>query len=135
MFRRIAVAVAALALGAGAAVAQNPPQGPGQGDLRQMWSHGTCKGKGGMQALLQGVTVTPAQQARMDSIVAAFSAQMPAFTPGQMPDSASRARRRELTARQDSTVRAVLTPEQQQVWDRNAANMPQRRPGGGGPGE
>jgi len=131
MFRRIAVAVAALALGAGAAVAQNPPQGPGQG------------GPGGgpaafaarrMQALLQGITVTPAQQARMDSIVAAFSAQMPAFTPGQMPDSASRARRRELTARQDSTVRAVLTPEQQQVWDRNAANMPQRRPGGGGPG-
>ena len=131
MFRRIAVAVTVLALGAGAAVAQNPPQGPGQG------------GPGGgpaafaarrMQALLQGITVTPAQQARMDSIVAAFSAQMPAFTPGQMPDSA-RARRRELTARQDSTVRAVLTPEQQQVWDRNAANMPQRRPGGGGPGE
>ena len=131
MFRRIAVAVTVLALGAGAAVAQNPPQGPGQG------------GPGGgpaafaarrMQALLQGITVTPAQQARMDSIVAAFSAQMPAFTPGQMPDSASRARRRELTVRQDSTVRAVLTPEQQQVWDRNAANMPQRRPGGGGPG-
>jgi Spy/CpxP family protein refolding chaperone len=133
MFRGIAVAVTVLALGAGAAVAQNPPQAPppGQG------------GPGGgpaafaarrMQALLQGITVTPAQQARIDSIVTAFSAQMPAFTPGQMPDSASRARRRELTVRQDSTVRAVLTPEQQQVWDRNAANMPQRRPGGGGPG-
>jgi len=134
MFRRIVVAVTVLALSAGAAVAQNPPQGPppGQG------------GPGGgpaafaarrMQALLQGITVTPAQQARIDSIVTAITAQMPAFTPGQMPDSASRARRRELTVRQDSTVRAVLTPEQQQVWDRNAANMPQRRPGGGGPGE
>lgn len=131
MLRRIAVAVAVLAMGAGAAVAQQnpaPPQGPG--------------GPGGpaafaqrrVQTLLQGITVTPAQQARIDSIVTAMTAQMPAFTPGQMPDSASRARRRELTMRQDSTIRAMLTTEQQQVWDRNAANMPQRGGRPGGPG-
>lgn len=124
MLRRIAVAAAvALALGAGAATAQQPPQAPGQGA-----PGGFAQRR--MQALLQGITLTPAQQARVDSIVAATSAQLPAFTPGQMPDSASRARRMELTARQDSTIRALLTPEQQQAWDRNAAAMPQRRPGG-----
>lgn len=122
MFRRIAlVSAVAMTLGAGAAVAQAPQgQGPAQGGPAGFAQRRT-------QALLQGITLTPAQQARVDSIVAATAAQMPAFTPGQMPDSASRARRMELTTRQDSTIRAMLTPEQQQAWDRNAAAMPQRR--------
>jgi Spy/CpxP family protein refolding chaperone len=85
-----------------------------------------------MQALLNGITLTAEQQAKFDSIQTAFRAQMPAFTPGQAPDPAAMQQRREMMTRQDSTLRAVLTPEQQQVWDRNMeqARSMQRRPPG-----
>lgn len=125
MIRRgMMVAALALALGAGSAAAQQQPsQGPAQGGPAAFAQRR-------MQALLNGITLTPAQQARVDSIVATFATRMPAFTPGQMPDSATRAQRRTWQAAQDSTIRATLTPEQQQAWDRNAAAMPQRGPGG-----
>ena len=114
--RRILSAAAMLLIAtAGTAVAQG--QGPNRAAMR-------------MQALLNGITLTPAQQTRVDSINTAFQSQMPAFTPGQRPDSASMAQRRALGARRDSTIRAVLTPDQQATWDRNMeqmrANMPQR---------
>lgn len=114
---RFAALAAALAL----AVAASPAlaQGPG--------------GPGGMAgrrmaALMNGITLTAQQQARVDSIVASFRAQMPAFTPGQGPDSTAMQLRRVLSARQDSTVRAVLTAEQQAIFDQNLQQMPQRMP-------
>lgn len=127
--RTLFVAAAALTLSAGAAVAQNPAPagGPGQGPGGGMAAMAQRR----LGFLLQGITLTPAQQARVDSLVTATVAQMPAMTPGTPPDSATRFRRRELTMRQDSTIRALLTPEQQTVWDRNVQNMPQggrRRP-------
>jgi Spy/CpxP family protein refolding chaperone len=112
------------------AIAQNP-QGAPMGGMGQ--------GRGGMgqrrmQMLLTGITLTPVQQAKIDSIQTAFRAQMPAFTPGQMPDSASRAQRTEVMRKQDAAIRDVLTPDQQPVWDKNVAdlqaNMMNRRPGG-----
>ena len=124
MKSRIAVVtVALLALSAAGAVAQAPPPAgppPGQG-----------QGPGGfaarrMQALLQGITLTAQQQAKFDSINTAFQSSMPAFTPGSPPDSAAMARRREMSQKRDADLRAVLTPEQQTVWDQNMANMPQR---------
>lgn len=127
MTRRFAVLPAILlALSAAPALAQGPPppaggqQGQGRGGFAQRR----------LQTLLQGITLTAAQQARIDSIQARFAAQMPAFTPGTPPDPAARQQRRELLQRQDSTIRAALAPDQQQVWDRNVeqmrANMPQR---------
>ncbi|MFI5207526.1 MAG: hypothetical protein ACHQU8_06025 [Gemmatimonadales bacterium] len=124
MKSRIAVVtVALLACSAAAAIAQAPPPAgppPGQG-----------QGAGGfaarrMQALLQGITLTAQQQAKFDSINTAFQGQMPAFTPGSPPDSAAMARRREMGQKRDADLRAVLTPEQQTVWDQNMASMPQR---------
>lgn len=124
--RTLLIAAAALTLSAGGALAQNPPSagGPAQdpgGGIAAM-----AQRRVGI--LLQGITLTPAQRARVDSLVTATVAQMPAMTPGTPPDSATRFRRRELTMRQDSTLRALLTPEQQTVWDRNLQNM---RQGGG----
>jgi Spy/CpxP family protein refolding chaperone len=120
MKSRIAVVtVALLALSAAAAVAQapaGPPQGQGGGR----------GGAARMQALLQGITLTAPQQAKFDSIQGAYQSQMPAFTPGSPPDSAAMARRREIGQKRDADLRAVLTPEQQTVWDQNMANMPQR---------
>jgi Spy/CpxP family protein refolding chaperone len=118
------LSIALMALSATAAPAQNPPPG-GPGGPGGM-------GNRRMQMMLTGITLTAPQQARVDSIVAAFRAQMPAFTPGTPPDSAAMALRRTLSARQDSSVRTLLTPEQQAVWDRNAeqARTMQRRPPG-----
>ncbi len=133
--RTIAAPLFALALSAAAAVAQNPaPGGPPPGGAPGM-GQGGGRGMGGarrMQAMLEGITLTAAQQTQVDSIVARYAAQMPAFTPGQAPDPAAMQTRRELSQRQDAEIRALLTTEQQAVWDRNAeamrANM--RRPGG-----
>ena len=114
---RFAVLAAALALAvvASPALAQGPG-GPGGGASRRM------------AALMDGITLTAPQQARVDSIVAGIRAQMPAFTPGQAPDSTAMQSRRVLSARQDSLVRAVLTPEQQAIFDRNLQQIPQRMP-------
>ncbi len=119
------VVAAMLALAAAPTMAQNP-QGPpgGRGAM----------GQRRMQMLMEGITLTPAQQTRIDSIQAAYRTKMPAFTPGQMPDSATRAQRMELTNKMDADIRAVLTPEQQPIFDKNLANMrqmmQQRRPPG-----
>lgn len=114
---RFAALAAALALAvvASPALAQGPG-GPGGGAGRRM------------AALMNSITLTAPQQASVDSIVASIRAQMPAFTPGQAPDSTAMQQRRTLTARQDSLVRAVLTPEQQAIFDRNLQQMPQRMP-------
>jgi Spy/CpxP family protein refolding chaperone len=86
-----------------------------------------------MQRLLQGITLTSVQQAKVDSITAKYRAQMPPFTPGSPPDSATRAKMRALFGNQDEEIRAVLTPDQQKVWDQNVTEMrnrmQQRAPG------
>ena len=126
---RIAVVTAALLACSGAAAfAQAPPA--------QQPAMGQGQGAGGgrnrrMAALLEGITLTPQQQATFDSIQAAYRSQMPAFTPGQPMDSTTRAHMMELRQKQDADLRAVLTADQQAVWDRNLANMPRfggRRP-------
>jgi Spy/CpxP family protein refolding chaperone len=111
-----------LAASAAVAVAQAPPTGgPPQGTPGQGGGGGAARR---MQAMLQGITLTAPQQTRFDSIRAAYQAQMPAFTPGSPPDSAARAKSMEVRQRRDADLRAVLTTEQQTIWDRNMANMP-----------
>jgi Spy/CpxP family protein refolding chaperone len=115
-----------LGLSVAPVVAQNPP-GPPSGGMGQ----GRMPGRR-MQMLLNGITLTTEQQAKVDSIQAAFRAQMPAFTPGVPPDSATRAQRMELMRKQDVEIRAVLTPDQQVIWDKNVADaqsMMRRPPG------
>ena len=125
--RFLIVPVLALALSANAAMAQQtPPAGgppPGAG--------GPPGGGGGnrrMQALLVGIALTPGQQVAFDSINAAFRARMPAFTPGVPPDSAAQAQRRALTTERDGVLRALLTAEQQRVWDTNLQTMQANQP-------
>lgn len=124
---RLAVASGAvLLLAASVASAQSPgggPGGPGGGGF----------GQRRMQRLLQGITLTAAQQTQVDSITAMYRAQMPAFTPGTPPDSATRQKMRELMGNEDEEIRALLTPDQQKVWDTNVTEMrnrmQQRSPG------
>lgn len=117
---RLAVLTGALVLlGSSVALAQG---GPGQGGFAARR----------MQRLLQGITLTPEQQTKVDSITARYAAQMPAFTPGAPPDSATRAKMRDLNQKQDGEVRALLTTDQQKLWDANVEamrNRMQRPPG------
>ncbi len=113
---------AILAFAASAAPAQSPSPGgrPGRAGFAERR----------MQALLKDITLTAAQQAKIDSIRARYTAQLPALTPGTRPDSATRAKMREVFQHQDDEIRGVLTADQQKAWDKNLAEMRARRPGG-----
>ena len=112
------VALAGILALAPAAYAQGGGQGGGQGR--------------GMQRVMEGITLTDTQKASVDSIQQAFRAQMPAMTPGTPPDSAARAKRMEVMQKQYAAIRAVLTPDQHKVFDKNLddmrANMGRPRP-------
>ena len=116
-----------LAFGAAAVAGAQSPGGEGGGG-----GGGGFAGRR-MQRLLQGITLTAAQQAKVDSITAKYRPQMPAFTPGSPPDSATRAKMRALLGNQDEEIRALLTSDQQKVWDQNVTEMrnrmQQRAPG------
>jgi Spy/CpxP family protein refolding chaperone len=93
---------------------------------------GQGRGARQMEMLMQGITLTDAQKTQVDSIAQAFRAQMPAFTPGQPPDSAAQAKRMEIGDKRNAAIRAVLTADQQKVFDKNVetvkANMNRPRP-------
>lgn len=127
MHAKLAAISLSLTLVATAVVAAQQPSGGGMGG-------GGGFGQRRMQRLLQGITLTPDQQAKVDSITAKYRAQMPPFTPGTPPDSATREKMRSLLGNQDEEIRALLTPDQQKVWDQNLtemrSRMMQRAPGG-----
>jgi Spy/CpxP family protein refolding chaperone len=112
-----AVTVAALlVVPAARGLAQTPPPRPDRGRRVEM--------------LLEGITLTPEQRAKIDSIETRYRGQMPSLTPGSPPDSATREKIRDLFRRIHNEIRAVLTPDQQQIFDRHTEEMRERRPGG-----
>lgn len=92
---------------------KTPPQAPGATPMR--------RGETGLNRMLTGITLTPQQRVRIDSIHARHMAAMPQHTPGTPVDSATRALARTHIEAEQRDVRAVLTAEQQQVWDKNVA--------------
>ena len=82
------------------------------------------------QLLFQGITLTPEQQAKVDTIQTYYREQMPSFTPGSPPDSATREKVRGLFRREVEDMRAVLTADQRNVFDKNLAELRRGRRGG-----
>ena len=85
-----------------------------------------------MEMLMQGITLDDAQKAKVDSIQAKYQKEMPPFTPGEPPAPEAMQKRRELMAKQQDEIRAILTADQQKVYDKNLADMRERmgrRPG------
>jgi Spy/CpxP family protein refolding chaperone len=85
-------------------------------------------GMGGM--MLRGITLTADQQQKVDAIREKYRAQFQSQFRnggGGPPDSAARAQRRTVMMQQAQEIRSVLTPQQQQQFDRNLAEMRQRR--------
>lgn len=96
---------------------------------------GTPRGPGRMQAAaLQGITLTPSQQAKIDSITSSYRAKMPHMTPGTPLSDAERQQAMGLMSASVKDVRTVLTPDQQAIYDKNVAaiqqQMQQRMQGG-----
>ena len=113
----VALALLASVVGSNTAVAQ----GRGEGMRQRM-----------AEMMFKDITLTDAQKAQIDSIQAKYQKEMPAFTPGQPPSDADRAKRMELMQKQREEMRAVLTDEQRVQFDKNLADMPRggRRPPG-----
>lgn len=93
------------------------PRGPGRGDAR----------------LFEGITLSDTQRAKIDSIRASYRERMRAARDS----GGDRSQFRQMMEEQRMAIRAVLTSEQQQTFDRNVQQMRDERgrrgPGGGGP--
>ncbi len=120
-------AVAIIALAVPAYVDAQPPAG--------------ARG-GGMQAqqarmrdmLMEGITLTPEQNTKVDSIQAASAEERREIMQSAMAGGdreAAMAQGRELATKQYAAIRAVLTPEQQSKFDENVKKMPAARGMGG----
>ena len=99
-------------------------------------AHAQERGQGGerrMQMMFKDITLTAAQKTKVDSILAHYRAEMGPMSQGSRPDSAAMAHRRSLMQKQTADIRALLSREQQPVFDRNLEGMKnerQRRQGG-----
>ena len=122
-------AVAALALAASLACASRPqaPQAP------QTTQANVATGPGGdrqgrmMAMLFEGITLSPGQQASIDSIRADFRSRM---APSQQ--GGDRSQMRQAMEQQRTAIRNVLTPDQQRIFDANMEKMRQERGRGRG---
>lgn len=125
----VLVMAASTVASAQADTAQQGPQGrQGQGmtpEQRQQRQN---------EMLFRGITLTEGQKVRVDSIQkAAREANPQPMQMGTPPDSATRAKMAEARRKTMADIRAVLTPEQQMVFDRNLETMPQPGQGMGRP--
>ena len=103
-------AVAASAQGGGA-----PPAGGGA-PMQQ--------GGGRPNAMMKDITLTAEQTAKMADIDKKYAPEMQAVRDLAATDrAAAGAKRTELMGKINPEKRAVLTAEQQAVWDKNAADM------------
>ena len=130
---KLAVAGLALCAGASAASAQDgpPPGGPSQGGPQG------ARGGRGMAMLFEGITLTDAQQVQADSVRAKYAGERQKMMPNGMgggpPDESMRAKMMEMMEKQNVELRAILTADQQKVFDANVEKrkqMMQRPPQG-----
>jgi len=90
----------------------------------------------GMQAMLQGITLTAAQQPKVDSLIKKFDADNQALR-AEMQNGGDRqammGKMREARAKQAEELKALLTDDQKKVFDKNMEEA-RNRMGGGRPG-
>jgi Spy/CpxP family protein refolding chaperone len=126
--RIAALGVALLAGGAAVAGAQAGTQAPTQ----------QGGGRGGFNRSMNGIELTDAQKAKVAEIQAKYQPEMQAIRES-MQGGGDRAeafkKMQALNDKRNPEIRAVLTPEQQTIFDKNLAEqkarMEQMRQGGG----
>lgn len=134
--RSIRFALLGAALCTAAAAAPAFAQAPASPAPAQQGQGG---GRGGnmMAAMMAGITLSPAQQAKADSIVAKYQPQQMALRT-EMQNGGDRAeimkKMMDMRKNQTDELKAVLTADQKTVFEKNAADMEARRAAGGGQG-
>ena len=119
---QVVFAAAILAMSASVATAQDAPAPQRQGGGNQM------------TALLQGITLTADQQAKVDTLTKKAQDAMQALRGDQTLDQdARRAKSRELRTKQYEDVKTILTDEQKKVFEKNLADLQARMQQGGRP--
>jgi Spy/CpxP family protein refolding chaperone len=113
----LAFALCAVSASVASAQAQGDPQ---QGGMRR------GGGMGGM--LLKDITLTDAQKEQAKTIREKYLPQLMEIrkstqATGAPPDDATRARMTDLQNKQTAELRAILTADQQAVFDKNLADM------------
>ena len=126
--KAIRIATLAVALCAGmtsvaAAQAQPDHEKHGQGEMKR------GGGMGGM--LLKDITLTDAQKEQIKTIREKYAPRQLEIrkavqATGVAPDEATKAKMAELQNQQAAEIRAVLTADQQVIFDRNLAEMKAR---------
>jgi Spy/CpxP family protein refolding chaperone len=120
---RIATLTFALSAGlASIAAGQGQPE-PAQGEMRR------GGGMGGM--LLKDITLTDSQKAQVKTIREKYLPQQmelrkAAQASGGPPDEATRSKMMDLQEKQAAEIRAILTADQQKVFDGNLKEMRDR---------
>ena len=123
---RMAIAgVAFLGVASVASAQGTPPQGE-----EHHGGPGGFRGRGS-QMLFQGIELTDAQKDQIAKIDAKYKAERDALRPagGQMqgpPDEATRTKFNEIRTKSQAEYRAVLTADQQKIFDKNVADMKAR---------
>jgi Spy/CpxP family protein refolding chaperone len=122
---RIATLAAALCVGMTtvAAAQGTEPQGQGQGEMRRGDRMGGT--------LLKDITLTDAQKAQVKTIREKYAPQQlelrkAAQAVGGPPDEATRTKMMDLQTKQAAEIRAILTADQQTVFDKNLAEIKER---------
>ncbi len=85
-----------------------------------------------MAMLMQGITLTAEQQAKVDSIGKKYSDERAALRADQSLDREARmTKNREIMTKQSDEIKALLTDDQKKVFEKNVADMQARMQGGG----
>lgn len=120
---RLAMLSAAMFLGMATVAHAQDPQQAGRGNRPNMGA-----------ILFQGITLSPAQEAKRDSIEAKFRDQMMALRNAGGDQQEMRQKRGEMMQKQRDELKAILTDDQKKVFDKNVEDMRQqmqnRRPPG-----
>jgi Spy/CpxP family protein refolding chaperone len=106
----LAAAMVALAISAQPVLAQGG--GGGGGGAQRMQA-----------ALFQGITLTPAQKSKVDSIAGAYRANNAGVTPGPDMSPADRQKMRDSRQHEIADLRSVLTSDQQPTFDQNVTQI------------
>ena len=118
---RLAMMAVAMFFGITSVAHAQDPQQAGRGNRPNMAA-----------MLLKDITLSAAQQAKVDSIQTKYREQMQALRSGGGDQQEMRAKGRELQEKQRDELRAVLTDDQKKAFDKNLedmrAQMGNRRP-------
>ena len=108
------VGAASTSFGQSAQPQSAPPQAQGRPNM--------------LATLMQGITLTADQQAKVDSIVKKYAAQREAARAEMQSadQDTRRAKMREMMVKQSDEIKAVLTDEQKKAFEKNQADMQAR---------